>query len=223
MRMQTVLGWWGAARTIAMAGLLWAGISEDARAVETTNQVAVGKGPSIWQAGVGDGFRRNALALNLSTGPGLGMAVFGSEHRHDWWLATVDLEWILSDVVGKDRWYRGNWEIAFEIFGGQQFEPSSAYLVGFTPLLRYDFALGHRWVAFVQGGSGGSLTDIRDGDLSTMFEFNLQAGVGAHYFIRDDLSLTFQARLIHLSNASLELPNLGVNNLTFLFGVSCWF
>jgi len=223
MRIQTRLRWWGAGRTIALASLLWAGIADDIRGAETTNQAPVGQGPSLWQAGVGDGFRRNALALNFSAGPGLGVTIFGTERRHDWWLATVDLEWILSDVVGKDRWYRGNWEIAFEVFGGQQFEPSSAYLIGFTPLLRYDFALGHRWVAFVQGGSGGSLTDIRDGDLSTTFEFSLQTGAGVHYFIRDNLSLTFQARLVHLSNASIELPNLGVNNITFLFGASWWF
>ena len=214
---------WGAGKTIAMAGLTWAGFAGASRAADGTNRVAAGQSPSIWEAGPGEGFRRNALALNLSTGPGLGLEIFGTEHHHDWWLATLDLEWILSEVVAKEKWYRGNWEIAFEVFGGQQFEPSSAYLVGFAPLLRYDFALGHRWVVFAQGGSGGTLTDIRDGDLSTTFEFNLQTGVGARFFIHDNVSLTFQTRLIHLSNASIELPNAGVNNVTFLFGVSWWF
>lgn len=205
-----------------MAGFLGLSIPIGSLADLATNQMAAGQGPSLWEAGVGEGFKRNALALNVSTGPGLGFAVGGSK-KHDWWLGTAQLEWILSDVKGKDRWYRGNWEIAFEFFGGQQFEPSSAYLIGFAPLLRYDFAVGNRCVIFVDGGSGGSLTDIRDGDLSTTFEFNLQAGAGAHYFIRDNLSLTFQVRLFHLSNANLDVPNLGVNNVTFLFGASWWF
>ena len=60
-------------------------------------------------------------------------------------------------------------------------------------------------------------------DLSTTFEFNLQAGVGSHYFVCDNLSVMLQARLIHLSNASIKLPNLGVNNVTLLFGLSWWF
>ena len=192
-------------------------------AAQVTNQLAAVQEASIWKSGLGEGFRRNALALNLSTGPGFGFSMFEDSKRHDWWLGTVQLEWILSDVVGEGHWYRGNWEMAFEFFGGQQFEPSSAYLIGLAPLLRYDFAVGHRWVVFADGGSGGSLTDIRDGDLSTTFEFNLQAGVGSHYFVCDNLSVTLQARLIHLSNASIKLPNLGVNNVTLLFGLSWWF
>jgi opacity protein-like surface antigen len=223
MRIQELLRWWDAGRAIAMAGLAWAGIASTGSAAEATNRLTAEQGASIWESGVGEGFRRNALAINVSTGPGVGVKIFGSEHYHDWWLGTVDVEWILSEVVAKDKWYRGNWEIAFEVFGGQQYEPSSAYLVGFTPLLRYDFAIGHRWVIFAQGGSGGTLTDIRDGDLSTTFEFALQAGVGAHFFIDDHVSLNIQTRFIHLSNANLDVPNLGVNNVTFLFGVSWWF
>jgi lipid A 3-O-deacylase len=192
------------------------------RAFESTNAQSSATN-SIWEMDVGEGFRRNALALNVSAGYGYGLKIFGSEHHHDWWLTAAQLEWVLSDVLGEGHWYKGNWEIAFEVFGGEQVQPSRAYLVGFTPLLRYDFAVGHRVVAFVQGGTGGTFTDIRDGDLSTTFEFNLQAGVGAHYFVRDNLSVTCQARLIHLSNASLKLPNLGVNNITLMLGASWWF
>jgi opacity protein-like surface antigen len=193
------------------------------QAFEATNAPSSAQTNSIWETGAGDGFRRNALALNVSAGPGYGLKAWGSTHHHDWWLAVAQLEWVLSNVRGEGHWYKGNWEIAFELFAGQQVEPSSAYLVGFTPLLRYDFAVGRRWVAFVDGGSGGTLTDIRDGDLSTTFEFNLQAGLGAHYFVRDNLSVTCQARLIHLSNANLKAPNLGVNNVTLMLGVSWWF
>src|SRR5262245_51977895 len=118
MGMQEPLRWWGAARPLAMAVLVWVGMTSNSHAAEATNQPASGQGASIWEAGVGEGFRRNALAINLSTGPGLGV-IFGDERRHDWWMGTVDVEWILSDIVGKEKWYRGNWEIAFEVFGGQ--------------------------------------------------------------------------------------------------------
>jgi len=66
------------------------------------------------------------------------------------------------------------------------------------------------------------LAIIRNGDLGTTFEFNLQAGAGTHFFVQKDLALTFQYRFIHLSNAGMEFPNLGVNTSTFLLGFS-WF
>jgi lipid A 3-O-deacylase len=71
-------------------------------------------------------------------------------------------------------------------------------------------------------GAGATATDIRNGDLSTTFEFNLQAGVGTAFFLQKDLAATFQYRFIHLSNAGIQFPNLGVNNSTFLLRLS-WF
>ena len=89
-------------------------------------------------------------------------------------------------------------------------------------MLRYDFATRSKWVPFVDFGAGATATGIRNGDLSTIFEFNLQAGLGTHFFLRNDLALTFQYRFIHLSNAGIEFPNVGVNTSNFLLGLS-WF
>jgi len=90
-------------------------------------------------------------------------------------------------------------------------------------LFRYNFAVGHRLVPFVDLGGGVAATDIRNGDLSTTFEFNLQGGLGAHWFVRDNMALTLQYRFIHLSNAGIKYPNLGANTSTFLAGMTWWF
>ena len=117
---------------------------------------------------------------------------------------------------------RGNWELLADLFGGYQFHPEGVYFAGLSPHLRYNFATRTRFVPFVDVGAGATATDIREPDLSTTFEFNLQGGGGTHYFLRDDLALTFQWRFIHLSNAGIKYTNLGVNNSTFLLGLS-WF
>jgi lipid A 3-O-deacylase len=150
------------------------------------------------------------------------MTVITSIRAHDWVIGSLQYGWIFSDVVGETHWWRGNWELLAQLFGGEQTYPSSAYFIGCGPLIRYDFAAGRRFVPFLDFGGGAAATDIRDGDLSTTFEFNLQAGAGAHLFVRDNLALTFQYRFMHLSNAGIKFPNLGVNNSTFLLGVS-WF
>jgi lipid A 3-O-deacylase len=178
---------------------------------------------SLWQAGVGEGFTRGTQEVGLSLGAGRGLKVFGSRRTHDVALGAVQYGWMLSGVVGADHWYRGNWELLGEFFGGEQFYPEEAYVVGLAPLLRYNFAAGHRCVPFFDLGAGVTATDIRDGDLSTTFEFNLQAGLGARIFLRDDLALTFQFRFIHFSNASTASPNLGANTGAFLAGVTWLF
>lgn len=174
----------------------------------------------IWTAGVGDGFRRGADEWGLSAGAGFGMDAFGPREHHHWWLTSLRYGRMLGGVVGENHWCRGNWQVMGELFGGEQFHPDNAYLVGLTPHLRYNFAAGSRWVPFVDAGAGVTFTDIRNGDLSTTFEFNLQAGGGVRCFLKDDLALTLEYKFIHLSNAHLGIPNLGVNNHTLLLGVS---
>ncbi|HEY5909567.1 MAG TPA: acyloxyacyl hydrolase [Verrucomicrobiae bacterium] len=177
---------------------------------------------SVWQSDVGQGFRKGANEFSMSLGFGLGVAAFGGRERHDWGLGFADYGWMLSGVVAKDHWYRGNWELLRDLFGGFQYYPDHAFVVGAAPILRYNLATGTRWVPFFSLGGGVVGTDIRDGDLSTKFEFNLQGGPGVHYFLKENLSLTFQYRFIHISNAGLSSPNLGVNSNTLMAGLT-WF
>jgi hypothetical protein len=196
-------------------------VQQPVQAQNNEAQVVAGSPPSLWRAGVGEGFRSGAHELDAIAGAGWGVRIL-ENHAHDWAMGAVDYGWVFTDVVADDHWFRGNWELIGELFGGCQYRPEGAYFIGAGPHLRYDFAAGHRWVPFVDLGAGVTATDIRSGDISTTFEFNLQGGAGAHFFLRDNLALTVQARFIHFSNAGMKFPNLGVNALTGLIGVS-WF
>jgi opacity protein-like surface antigen len=162
------------------------------------------------------------MHAGFALGAGFGTEAFGPRVSHDIALGSVHLGWIPGEVVGEDTWYRGNWEVLGELFGGAQFNPNHRYLFGLSALLRYNFATGSRWVPFFDGGAGISYTNIREPDLSTRFQFNVQFGAGTHYFVRRDLALTLQYRWLHLSNAGIEEPNEGTNTQMFLVGTS-WF
>jgi len=177
---------------------------------------------SPWKGTIGDGFRRNIFETDASLGAGFGMKVLESSQAHDLALARVNFGWIFTDVVADQHWYRGNWELLAEVFAGAQYRPDIDYVVGIGPVLRYNFATGSRWVPFIDGSTGVSATSIRAGDLSTTFEFNLQAGAGTHYFFRENLAATLQYRFLHLSNANLKTPNRGVNDSVIYIGLS-WF
>jgi hypothetical protein len=129
---------------------------------------------------------------------------------------------MLGSVRSEGHWYRGNWEWRGELFTGAEFSPASTWGVGLTPHLGYDFTTGTRWVPFADIGAGVMATGERAPDLGGAFEFNLQAETGVHWFVRDNVAVTMEARYLHVSSAGLYHPNLGLNTVAGLVGVA-WF
>ena len=177
----------------------------------------------VWQDGIGSGFRKGTEEESVTVGMGLGMKVLGGSQSHNLVLGRLRYGRVLTEVVGGNSWLRGNLGWGLELVGGGQYQPKEAYLFGLTPTLRYSFATGSRWMPFVDGGAGVSLTDIGHPDLSTKFEFNLQVGAGCNYFLKDNLALTLQYRFLHLSNARIDTPNLGVNTSIIYLGLTRYF
>ena len=215
-------------------GLLCIGLALRAHAQEGplfTNEVlvtqpepALESGPeSIWESSVGEGFRSSAQSITLSAGATYGFAAFGGRESHDLALVSLTYGHMLGHTVGQDHWYRGNFEGRLELFTGAQFSPSTDWLVGLTPHLRYNFATGTRLIPFVDAGAGVTATSIGPPDLSGTFEFNLQAGTGIQWFFKDNVALTLEARYIHFSCAGINDPNRGLNGVTGLIGWSFFF
>jgi hypothetical protein len=177
---------------------------------------------TIWQDGVGQGFRSTVHTLSLEAGVGVGMTVFGSSQAHDLALASLSYGHMWRTVLGKNHWYRGNFEYRIELFGGAQYSPSSDWVVGLTPHLRYNFATGTRWIPFFDAGAGVTATSISHPDLGGTFEFNLQPGIGMHWFVRDKLALTGEVKYMHMSCAGIDKPNLGLNDVLGWIGLT-WF
>jgi hypothetical protein len=180
---------------------------------------------TIWRDGVGSGFLGSAQNLTVEAGAAAGMAKLGSHQAHDLGLLSVAYGHMLGGVVGRDHWYRGNFEGRMELFGGMQFRPdvdTDGWLIGLTPHLRYNFATGTRWIPFMDGGAGVTAMGISRPDVSGTFEFNSQASAGVHWFLRNNLALTSEVKYTHYSCAGIHSPNSGINTVAFMFGVT-WF
>jgi lipid A 3-O-deacylase len=191
--------------------------------ISTTEVILAPEKGSIWENGVGGGFRSTTYSFGLSAGATYGFSSFGSVQSHDLALTTLSYGHMLSRVWGEGHWYRGNLEFRLELFTGAQFSPSREWFVGLTPHLRYNFATGTRWIPFVDGGAGVTATSIGPPDLSGTFEFNLQAGTGIQWFLKDNVALTMEARYVHWSCAGISNPNLGLNGVTGMLGLSFFF
>src|SRR4051812_20337471 len=66
---------------------------------------------SIWIDEVGSGFRAGTFEAGMSLGGGMGHRILLSETEHNLALATFDFGWVFSEVMSKEHWYRGNWEV----------------------------------------------------------------------------------------------------------------
>jgi lipid A 3-O-deacylase len=178
---------------------------------------------TLWENGIGEGFRSDTSSISLGAGVNYGLAIFGSREEHD--LAIVNLTYghMLGHVLGEGHWYRGNPEFRLELFTGAQFSPSSEWFVGLTPHFRYNFATGTAWIPFFDAGAGVTATGIGPPDLSGTFEFNLQAGGGMQWFLWDKTALTLETHYVHWSCAGISKPNLGLNGITGMLGVAFYF
>jgi lipid A 3-O-deacylase len=176
-----------------------------------------------WKDGVGEGFRSGAKSWEIGAGANYGVAAFGGKEEHHLALTSLSFGRMAGDVRGEGHWYRGNWDVRLELFTGAEFLPDQEWLVGLAPHLRYCFAKGTRWIPFVDAGAGVTATGIGPPDLSGTFEFNLQGGGGLHWFLKDDLALTVETHYVHWSCAGLHKPNLGLNGVSAMLGLTFFF
>jgi lipid A 3-O-deacylase len=208
--------------------IVWSGTAQaqsQTALIDSTSKVELTLKPSntsIWQDGIGEGFKAGIQSISLNLGAGYGVEIFGGEQSHDLTFTSLSYGYMLSSVKGEGHWYRGNWELRGELFGGTQFSPTDEWLAGITPHLRYNFATGTHWMPYVDLGAGVSATSIGPPDLSHTFEFNLQAATGIRWFISNNVALNVEACYLHMSCAGINTPNLGLNNLNGMVGVS-WF
>jgi lipid A 3-O-deacylase len=106
--------------------------------------------------------------------------------------------------------------------------------VSITPIiLRWDLAGSRRVLPFVQGAGGLIWTNHKfppvgplpqPGQQGTsVWNFSPQFGVGFHYFLKPNRSITFNANAVHISNASLGDANPGINaSVQFQIGYTWW-
>jgi len=140
----------------------------------------------------------------------------------------------LHPFVGFSLWKKADrWLAERDVTGRWIIEPSVAYVrddhgkhqtssfeIGVSPLFAR-LTFGERAVRpFIEGGEGLIYTDLRKQHLGTRVQFSSQFGVGLEFPLDDDRSLTFGARIRHISNAGLAGTNPGITMFFGMIGVT---
>lgn len=130
----------------------------------------------------------------------------------------------VSVPIGKpvaQGWLHGQFEWAPELFLGLFTHPYVRPLIGVTPLqFRYVFQPDWRLHPYLFAGAGILYANVNRKETGKDLNFNPQFGSGFYYALNPSTSLIVEYRHVHISNAGLNERNSGMNNHTFLAGVS---
>lgn len=145
----------------------------------------------------------------------------------DYAVESLRLGVMLSDPHSTG-FFAGNSEFLAEVFGGPIFQGAGNVAAGATIFIRYNFIQPHsRVIPYFQIGGGGVYTDVSEkgshGLISLPVEFNLQGGGGIRFMLNRDWSLLLEGGYRHISNASIKLPNGGVDSFGGALGVGFFF
>ena len=176
----------------------------------------------IWQTGIGEGFKSGIQSVGFGSGTGSGLKILDAQINHDLTLPGLSYGYTPSSVKGGARGYRGGRELRDELFCGGEFSPGKDWLANLTPDLRYNFATGTGWIPYVDGGAEVTATGVGSPDLSHTFEINLQAATGVRWLIDDNAAPRDETCCLGLTYACMDSPNLGLNNMNGMPGIS-WF
>lgn len=176
---------------------------DDAQEVLKSGTVELGLAGGFWQ---GTKFLNNAPSLDRS-------AVF----------VLPKLGIIVTDALGAGL-VRGNLELAVEPLVARFTKPFPAEAAGGAWMMKYNLLSFGRWVPFWDAGAGMLWTNLapRIPEQSTPFNFVVETGPGAHYFLTHSLTVTAGVRYHHISNADIGQRNTGLNAVLPYFGLS-WF
>jgi len=128
--------------------------------------------------------------------------------------------YFLSEEKGSS-WHRGRHEILFEIPFYYVTKPKSAIMVGVNILACWNFTSASKTVIpYIFAGGGPIYTNLDIPDLGAEFNGNYQAGTGFHYFLTSNTAIDFNIRYHHISNAGTAKPNIPLNSIKTLMGIS---
>lgn len=140
---------------------------------------------------------------------------------------SLRLGMMLSNPHGSS-FLAGNFEVLGEAFAGPIFEGPGNVTAGATLFIRYNFVQPRaRLIPYLQIGAGGVYTDISEkasgGLVSLPVEFNLQGVGGTRLMLNDRWSIVVEAGYRHISNATIKLPNYGVDSVGGNLGFGFFF
>ena len=173
----------------------------------------------------GEGFaeeekQKSLEAIEFLTGFGWGkLRTKGNHHLYPF---SVGLDFNLKPLTQKINFYPASLlQFQIEPYMSYIAEPESNFEAGTSFFLKVGvLPQTSKFQPYVKAGTGFSYMTIQTREQATQFNFISSGGIGMHYFFTEKCAFTLEGRYRHLSNASIDHPNSGINTAFILAGVS---
>jgi lipid A 3-O-deacylase len=121
-----------------------------------------------------------------------------------------------------DSWVRGRHELIIEVPVYIVTSPKPAAMTGVDFLFCWNFtSFSKRVVPYLFAGGGPLFTNLDlPNDLGSKLNGNIQAGIGAQFFLNKNIAFDFNVRYHHISNGATASPNVPLNSSKVLIGIS---
>ena len=168
------------------------------------------------------GYGKKFVGLQVGYGDGVGFDFMGNgDGRLVRYLALSPQFGVgVSDLLGGNAWYKGNFDVVLQGEFIKNFRPSSGFSAGFSTLVRYNFRQSHTLVPYIEAGGGIGYLDFDLRDQSDGVIFYPQVGAGVHLFVNENTSIDLSYRLHHMSNSGITKRNNSINANLFQIGLS---
>ena len=146
----------------------------------------------------------------------------------DYAQTNLRLGWMINEPGQVGFMLRGNFEAILEMTNSIIYKGPGNYMGGFTALIRYNIvSKNSRFVPYVQIGAGIVYTDAykerTQKAIGNSVEFTPQGGIGCHYLINKNWSVSAELIFHHISNAGLDKRNRGINAFGGFLGLTYYF
>ncbi len=120
----------------------------------------------------------------------------------------------------RSSWYRGYHTTLIELPVHVVSSPDVSTMIGVNFLACYTFTANEQWRPYIFGGGGPvySFADIPG--MGAKWNGNYQFALGVEYPLKAVQSLLLEVRYHHISNAGTEEPNIPLNSIKLLVGLT---
>lgn len=125
----------------------------------------------------------------------------------------------IFDNIGSG-WLKGFHSIFIELPVHLVVSPDTSAMIGINFLANYSFTANGTWLPYIFGGGGPvySFADIPG--MGADLNGNYQGGFGIEYALNQQQRLIYEVRYQHISNGGSDDPNVPLNSIKFLIGIS---
>lgn len=166
------------------------------------------------------GFNTSDDAWVLLGGYGQSIPGFGQTTER---VQTIDLvpryKHVIFDPIGAG-WLAGYYSTLVELPVNIVVSPDVSSMVGINFLASYTFTSDKNWRPYLFAGGGPVYSFANIPGMGAEWNGNYQLGLGLEHPLNSTQSLLFEFRYHHISNGGSEEPNIPLNSMKLLFGIT---